>query len=115
MFLGRYDSAGTTRRVPVAMPGPSEADSARAVARERVTFKCKFDVDSGLPIEDLRQRRLRLVGLGPPSKLSIRRFTLIGLDVDILTSDTSSATVRWSQPSYYADTSSATSSAILQT
>ena len=75
---------------PVAMLGPSDADLARAVARERYGLGFQVLVDDGLPSEELRRRRLRLIGLAPLSKLSIRRLRF----ADIVTSATSSDTLR---------------------
>ena len=70
------------------MPGPSDADLARAVARERVRLRCQVLIDNELPREELRRRRLRLIGLAPLLDLSIRRLRL----ADIVTSATSSET-----------------------
>ena len=73
------------------MPGPSDDDLARAVARERVRLRCQLLVDGELASHVLRLRRLRLIGLAAQlSKLSIRRLRLLGLDLDILKSATSS-------------------------
>ena len=73
---------------PVAMLGPSDADLARAIARERYRLQCQLLVDNGVPSFELRRRRLRLIGLAPLSKLTIRRLRL----ADIVTSATSSDT-----------------------
>ena len=47
----------------IAMPGPSDADLARAVARERVRLRCQIIIDSELPWFELCRRRLQLAGL----------------------------------------------------
>ena len=73
---------------PVAMPGPSDADLARAIAREHSKLRCHLLVEESYPSFEHRRRMLRLIGLAPLSKLSIRRLRL----ADIVTSATSSDT-----------------------
>ena len=75
---------------PVAMLGPSDADLARAIAREHYKLQCQLLVEDGVPSFELRRRRLRLIGLAPLWKLSVRKLGL----ADIVTSATSSDTLR---------------------
>ena len=80
---------------PVAMLGPSDADLARAIAREHYKLQCQLLVEDGVPSFELRRRRLRWIGLAPRSKLSSRRLRL----ADIATSATSSDSLRRSTDS----------------
>ena len=45
------------------MPGPSDADLDRAVAREHVRLRCQIIIDAELPSFEICRRRLELSGL----------------------------------------------------
>ena len=45
------------------MPGPSDAELARAIAREPVRLRCQLSIDLELPSFELCRRRLQLASL----------------------------------------------------
>lgn len=60
---------------PVAMLGPSDADLARAIAREHYKLQCHLLLEENYPSLELRRRRLRLIGLA-----TYRNYQSVGCD-----------------------------------